>query len=103
MVERDNWLALEGGECMKCICIGKQSVLGADEHATGKALHEGSCLHVQVAKHFIGAPAADELDSIRVDAGTEECHRAGGAERAGADIRGKEAKGGRAQLSYHRF
>ena len=50
----------------------------AAEHGGGQAGHNRLSLHVQVAVHFVGPPAADEADAVAVDAGAQERHGAAG-------------------------
>jgi hypothetical protein len=53
--------------------------------------HEGVGLDMQVPKHFVLAPMADEADDVRVDLGQEEGYCASGAQ-ARQDFIRKEAK-----------
>jgi hypothetical protein len=48
---------------------------------------------VQVAKHFVAVPAAEQADDVAVDLRAKECHGPGCAERACRDIRRKKANG----------
>jgi hypothetical protein len=54
--------------------------------------HEGVGLDVQVPKHFVRAPMADEVDDVRVDLGQEEGCCASSAQAPSLDFRRKEAK-----------
>ena len=49
-----------------------QSEGTALEHALREASEHRAHLSVEVAQHFIGAPAADEADDVSIDAGAEE-------------------------------
>ena len=49
---------------------------------------------MQISHHHVGAPAADELDAIRVDIGTQEGHGAGGPEGSGRDMVGQKTING---------
>ena len=44
------------------------------EHEFGEVTHDRFSLNVQVAYHIIDAPAADYLDDVVIDSGTEESH-----------------------------
>ena len=64
------------------------------EHFLGVVVSADSSLDAQGAKHGVGFPAPQELDSVGVDAGAEEGGRAARAKRAGADESGRDAGGG---------
>ena len=49
------------------------------EHWGRKITHYRFGLDVQIAKHLVGAPAAEEFDNVLVDLGTKESHSARGA------------------------
>ena len=68
--------------------------MSAGEHAGGEVTDEWGGLKVEVSKHGVGAPAADHLDYVWVDASAEERHGAARAERACGDVVGGEAQGG---------
>jgi hypothetical protein len=58
--------------------------LAALEHEAGKVAHYWLCLYVKiVAEHNVGAPAAEQLDHIRVDSGAQKCHGATGVDGVG--------------------
>ena len=40
------------------------------QHGGGKSGYKGICLHMKVAKHLIRAPAAKEMDGVRVNVAT---------------------------------
>jgi len=62
------------------------------DHAFSKVAHYGLCLDMEVAEHGIGTPSAQELDDVVVNTCAEERHGSGGAEGAGGNVRGAEAK-----------
>jgi hypothetical protein len=39
-------------------------------HEAGEACHNGSCLDVEVAQHFVRAPPSEQLNCVSVDVGT---------------------------------
>ena len=45
------------------------------QYGGGNAGHEGLRLEVKIAKHFVGAPAADHTDAVAVDSGRSESTR----------------------------
>jgi hypothetical protein len=59
----------------------------------GIILHEGVGLDVQVPKHFVQAPTANEADDIRVDLGQEEGCCASGAQAPIQDFRKEGSQG----------
>ena len=74
----------------------KDEVSGG-EHASGVVTHDGFGLDVEIAQHFVGAPASNKPNDVCVNAGAQEGHSASGAEAACGDIRGKESEGRRAK------
>ena len=62
------------------------------EHTAAEVPYEGKGLGMQVAKHGVGAPAANQPDGVGVDAAAEEGQGATGAEAAGIDIVGGKAQ-----------
>jgi hypothetical protein len=85
-----NWtgpaLGLKGGN----VLARDECELAALKHEASEVAHHGLRLDVQIAEHDVGAPAAEELDQIRVDAGAQKCHGAPGPEGACTDILGEE-------------
>jgi hypothetical protein len=76
---------LEGG--LRNALVWEQGVVPTRKHPGSKLSHYGLSLDVQIAQHFVGAPAAtNEADAIRIDVGAKECHGAGSAERACGNI-----------------
>ena len=73
--------------------IGEQGEVATLEHAGGKVAHYRFSLYMQISEHFIRSPAANELDAVGVDIGTEECHGTGGSQGPGRDMVGKETMG----------
>jgi hypothetical protein len=70
MGDRLRWVFfffLEGGYLLSwdkiVICIRRY-------HEAGEACHNGSCLDVEVAQHFVRAPPSEQLDGVSVDVGT---------------------------------
>jgi hypothetical protein len=58
---------LEAGD----ILVRDEHEVASVEHFGRKALHEGVGLKMEVAKHLVRAPSADEADDVGVDMGTE--------------------------------
>jgi hypothetical protein len=48
------------------------------EHACREATHGRFGLDVEVSKHFIAAPPADQADDIGINVGAQEGHSTGG-------------------------
>jgi hypothetical protein len=48
------------------------------EHACREATHGRFGLDVEVSKHFIAAPPADQVDAIGINVGAQEGHSTGG-------------------------
>jgi hypothetical protein len=62
------------------------------KHFAAKVFHERLCLKVEIAQHFIRAPAAQQLDVTGVHIGTKEGGGAGSTEASGRDIGWEETK-----------
>ena len=64
-------------------CIGVERREGtAVHHSSGEVVHCGVGLQVEVPEHCPRVPSAEQTNAAAVDAGTEERHRACGAEAA---------------------
>ena len=70
----------------KCNLVRDKNIVTALEHAIGKALHDWLSLQVQVTKHCVALPAANETDGVTVDLGVEQRHCAASTKGACADI-----------------
>jgi hypothetical protein len=55
-------------------------------HGTGEVLEDRDRLNVEVPKHGVALPPAQEADEIAVDPGSDESHGAGGAESLDGDV-----------------
>ena len=62
------------------------------EHEPTEVPNEGKGLSMQVSKHGVRMPAADQANCVGVDVAAEESHGAAGPEAAGIDIGGGEAQ-----------
>ena len=51
-------------------------VVTALQHEAGEVAHDRLRLEMEVTKHFIRPPVANQLDDIRVDTGNKESHGA---------------------------
>jgi hypothetical protein len=60
----------EGDRLRSDVLIRQQAEGTGGEHAACEGTHEGVCLQVKIAKHFIGAPATDKADDVSVNTGT---------------------------------
>jgi hypothetical protein len=68
-------------------------VVGAAmKHAGGEVAHDGARLHVQIPHHGVTLPPAEELGYVGVHLGAKQGHGAAGAEGAGRDVLGSDAK-----------
>jgi hypothetical protein len=56
------------------------------KHFAAEVFHEWLRLKVEIAQHFIGAPAAQQLYVTAVHIGTKEGRGAGGTKASGRDI-----------------
>ena len=70
----------------------QQGEVAVGEHGAGKVMDEGQGLSVEVTKHGVGFPSANEADDIAVDAAAEEGHGTAGAKAAGGDSGGRETE-----------
>ena len=78
------------GDCL----VGQESKGAALEHAGREIPHHRFSLHVEVAQHFVRAPATEQTNDITVDMGTKESHGARGPQRAGGNVfRGEAIQG----------
>ena len=80
----------EGGHLL----VGDEGEAAAAEHAAGETTEDWAHLCVQITKHFVEAPAADEADDVGIDTGTEESIGARGAKASRSNILGQESRGG---------
>ena len=62
------------------------------EHEGGEIPHDRLGLKVEVAKHFVGAPAAQKADAVSVDVGAEESHGSCSTQTPGGDVGGEETE-----------
>jgi hypothetical protein len=54
------------------------------KHGAGEVAHEGTCLEMKVAEHYIRAPTTNKLNNTVVNTAIEQGH--GAASRTGAKI-----------------
>ena len=80
----------------------EQPKLAAPDHGWGEVHHERVGLKVQVAQHFIGAPAANKLDDVGINLSAEQCHGASRAKSASGDVFGLEVQVGRAAAALRK-
>jgi hypothetical protein len=71
--------------------IRKKLKLASREHTDGEVMHVGS-LQVEIAKHCVGFPPANELNQEGVNVGTEERHRATRKKCMGRNIAGVQSQ-----------
>ena len=76
--------------------IWDESVRSRGEHAAGVISHQWVCLNVEIAKHLVRAPTADEADDVGIHLGKKERRRTSGAKATGRDL-GREETEARAQ------
>ncbi len=57
-------------------------------HGAGEVLEDRDRLNVEVPKHGVALPPAEEADEVAVNAGGDERHGTGSAERFDGDISG---------------
>ncbi len=50
------------------------------EHGRGEVCNNRICLNVEVAEHFVGSPASEKTDAVRVYLGTKKRHGARSSE-----------------------
>ena len=53
--------------------VGDESVRSCGKHLLRVVPHEGVGLDMQVSKHFVRSPSADESDDVSVHLGKEKC------------------------------
>ena len=63
------------------------------DHTGRKIAHDWFRLDVEITKHFVRAPTANEADEVGVNFGTKECHGIGSAKRTYRDVGWEETKG----------
>ena len=54
--------------------------------------HERVSLEMEVAKHFVGAPAAYEFDDVGINLAAQKCHGTASTQCSCGDVAGKDAK-----------
>ena len=74
------------GELARC-----EAKIAATQHGGCEAVHDGLGLDVEISKHLVRPPAADEAQPITIDAGTQKRHGAAGPRRADGDVGGSES------------
>ena len=74
--------------------VREESVSATEKHSGRKITHDRLRLHMQISQHFIGAPATDEADAIRIHIRTQESHGSGCTEGGSGDVAGHEVIGG---------
>ena len=73
--------------------VGHEGVVTMVKHSAGQVGNQRQSLGVQVAKHGIRFPAADQANCVAVDAAAEEGHCTTGTQTASIDIGRGETKG----------
>ena len=53
---------------------GNEAVVAAVEHDLGVILDKGKSMGMEVSKHGVAFPAAEDADFVRIDAAEEESH-----------------------------
>jgi hypothetical protein len=73
------------GDCLRSdVLIWQQTEITGGEHAVSEGTHEGVCLQMKIAKHFVGAPATDnKANDVGIDTSAEEGHSTPSTETAG--------------------
>ena len=71
-------LGLEAG----LLLVRQKWIFAINEHELVEVPHECFLLHVEVPKHIVSAPAANQIDDVHVKAQTEEGHGNSGVQRA---------------------
>jgi hypothetical protein len=61
------------------------------DHQARKAVHDGFCLQVEVAEHFVGSPPPKQADDVSIHFRHKQGHSARGAEAARSDVGRGEA------------
>jgi hypothetical protein len=61
----------------------QQGKITGKGHTSHEGVHEQVGLEMEVAKHFIRAPATNEMDDVGVNAGAKEGHGTAGTKAAG--------------------
>ena len=68
--------------------VGKEGEVAARKHSGRKMTHDGFGLDMEVAEHFVGAPAAKKSNAVRVNIGAKEGHCASCPEGPGRNVFG---------------
>ena len=59
---------LEAGD----VLVWEECISTTCEHEAAKVIHDGSCLQVEVAEHFVRSPTPKQTDDVTVNLGTQE-------------------------------
>ena len=79
--------------CWGDVLVRQQAEITGGEHAASEGTHEGVCLQMKIAKHFVGAPATDKTNDVGIDTSAQEGHSTPSPETAGGDMLGIYTKG----------
>ena len=66
--------------------MGEHTELSALDHEGCEMHHEWIGLQMEVAEHFVGAPAADQFDNVGINLAAKESHGATCAEGASGNV-----------------
>jgi hypothetical protein len=71
--------------------VRDEAKVAAMKHPAGEITHEGLGLHVQVPKHFVRAPSANEPNDVGIDVGAEQRHCTSSPEGPSTNVGCKKA------------
>jgi hypothetical protein len=83
----------EGDRLRSDVLSWQQTEITGGEHAASEGTHEGVCLQVKIAKHFIGVPATDKANDVSINPSAQEGHSSPSMETTGGDVLGINTKG----------
>ena len=70
----------------KLLKIGVEAIVAALQHFVSKTRHDWLGLQVEVPKHCVALPVADEFDGVGVNITIEQCHGATCSKGASTDV-----------------
>ena len=71
-----------------CLLLCKEGIFSMREHELREVFHQWLCLNMQAVQHLNAAPAANQLDYVPANSGTEEHHGTCGTEGTSEDVLG---------------
>ena len=80
----------DSSEEERYILVWEQGEASSGEHSGGKVSHDRFGLEVEVSKHFVTPPPAEEADAVRIDIGTQQGGSASGSQGSSRNVMWEE-------------